>query len=83
VPGDLVAYGPNIYRAKVNTTGNLPTSTTQWDIYVTGTKFNGVYSAATTYYLNDLVLYGPNLFRAKLTIAGVTPQVRDSVVRAE
>ena len=46
---DIVAYGGNLYIAKGDTTGNLPSSTAHWDEFLPGVKNRGTYNNATAY----------------------------------
>lgn len=73
-PGELVAYGANIYQATNTTTNNLPTDTTNWNVFLTGTSFKGIWNNATNYGINELISYGANLYRAKSYVsAGTLP----------
>lgn len=72
---DVVKYGGNVYVYKYATaaTGNLPTSTTYWDLMVPGFKFEGVYNNATAYQPGDVVSYGGVAYLCILTSTGNAP----------
>lgn len=57
---DVVRYGGNLYVYKnaLESTGNLPTSTTYWDLMLEGLDFKGAYDNATAYKIGDLVTEG-------------------------
>jgi hypothetical protein len=71
--GDLVTYGVNSYIATQDTTGNLPTVTTHWDVMSTGISWESAFNAATAYTKNDVVSYGANTFIAKQDSTGNLP----------
>ena len=75
VPNDIVAYGADIYRAIVGSTGVTPTSDpAKWERFVWGMKYAGAFSDATAYKVGEIVTYGANLYRAKQdTTAGDLP----------
>lgn len=57
---DVVRYGGNLYVYKnvLETTGNLPTNSTYWDLMLEGIDFKGAYNNATAYKIGDLVTEG-------------------------
>lgn len=57
---DVVRYGGNLYVYKfaLETTGNLPTNATYWDLMLEGLDFKGAYNNATAYKIGDLVTEG-------------------------
>jgi hypothetical protein len=73
VPGDVVAYGANLYIAIDETTGNIPTNATYWSLFVDSIQSVGTYAGGTTYYIGDIVKYGPNLYICKLQSTGNLP----------
>jgi len=58
-PGDIVAYGGYSYQAITNHTassGTPPsTNTTDWSLFTTGLKFQGDWSALTSYRVGDVI----------------------------
>jgi cytoskeletal protein CcmA (bactofilin family) len=61
---DVVRYGGNLYVYKyvLETTANLPTNATYWDLMLEGIDFKGVYNIATAYKIGDLVTEGAKGF---------------------
>jgi hypothetical protein len=57
---DVVRYGGNLYVYKytLETSANLPTNATYWDLMLEGIDFKGVYNNSTAYKLGDLVTEG-------------------------
>lgn len=57
---DVVRYGGNLYVYKytVETTANLPTNATYWDLMLEGIDFKGAYNNSTAYKIGDLVSEG-------------------------
>lgn len=57
---DVVRYGGNLYVYKnvLETTGNLPTNATYWDLMLEGIDFKGAYNNTTAYKVGDLVTEG-------------------------
>ena len=72
---DVVKYGGNVYVYKYATaaTGQVPTSTTYWDLMVPGFKFEGVYASGTAYQPGDVVSYGGLAYICILTSTGNAP----------
>jgi len=72
---DVVKYGGNVYVYKYVTaaTGQVPTSTTYWDLMVPGFKFEGVYNNSTAYQPGDVVTYGGIGYICILTTTGNLP----------
>ena len=72
---DVVKYGGNVYVYKYVTaaTGQVPTSTTYWDLMVPGFKFEGVYANGTAYQPGDVVTYGGIGYICILTTTGNLP----------
>ena len=61
-----------LYRATTETTGNLPTDTSYWTLYVNGINPKGTWATTTEYLPNDVVVYGGNNYRALVAHAGTT-----------
>jgi hypothetical protein len=61
---DVVSYGGNLYHYKfaTATTGNLPTSTTYWNLILSGLKYIGAWSNATAYKVGELVTQGGKVY---------------------
>ena len=57
---DVVRYGGNLYVYKytLETSANLPTNATYWDLMLEGIDFKGAYNNATAYKIGDLVSEG-------------------------
>lgn len=57
---DVVRYGGNLYVYKytLETSANLPTNATYWDLMLEGIDFKGVYNNSTAYKIGDLVSEG-------------------------
>jgi len=57
---DVVRYGGNLYVYKntLETTANLPTNATYWDLMLEGIDFKGAYNNSTAYKIGDLVSEG-------------------------
>ena len=66
---DVVGYGGGLYRAIADTTGNVPTDTSKWQIFQDGMNARGAWSSESYYYPGDVVSYGGNTFRALLAHA--------------
>lgn len=61
--GDVVQYGPNLFRAKLNTVaGDLPTVAAKWDMVTMGLRVVGAWATTVAYFLNDIVNYGGNSY---------------------
>ena len=57
---DVVRYGGNLYVYKytLETSANLPTNATYWDLMLEGIDFKGAYNNSTAYKIGDLVSEG-------------------------
>ncbi|NBR25545.1 MAG: hypothetical protein EBU08_17560, partial [Micrococcales bacterium] len=57
---DVVRYGGNLYVYKytLETSANLPTNATYWDLMMEGISFKGTYNNSTAYKIGDLVSEG-------------------------
>ena len=57
---DVVRYGGNlyVYKYSLETSANLPTNATYWDLMLEGIDFKGAYNNATAYKIGDLVSEG-------------------------
>ena len=84
VVGDGVSYGNSSYMCKANSSGNIPTNTSFWDLLAlkgtdgtnggagaSGTSFiwKGAYNALTAYVVNDVVSFGGSSY---ICISGTT-----------
>lgn len=72
-PGDIVRYGGYNFVATNETTGNLPTNTSYWEVLSTGFNHEGDYNNGTTYQPGDIVRYGAYTYVAKLDSTGNIP----------
>jgi hypothetical protein len=63
---DVVSYGGNLYHYKfaTSTSGNLPTSTTYWNLILSGLKYIGTWTSGTTYKVGEVVVNGPKSYLA-------------------
>jgi hypothetical protein len=69
---DVVRYGTNLYIAKLDTVGNLPTDATKFDPMSEGMFWENVFDIATEYQKHDVVKYGGNTYIATQdTVANV------------
>ena len=57
---DVVRYGGNlyVYKYSLETSANLPTNATYWDLMLEGIDFKGAYNNSTAYKIGDLVSEG-------------------------
>lgn len=72
---DVVRYGGNlyVYKYSLQASGNLPTSTTYWDLMLEGIDFKGAYNNSTAYKIGDLITYGGKGYICILDSTGNTP----------
>ena len=63
-PGDLVAYGANIYRCTQTAIGVVPTNTAYFELFSSGNDFQGVWNSGTNYKVGQTVRYGGNVYKA-------------------
>jgi len=72
---DVVRYGGNLYVYKytLETSANLPTNATYWDLMMEGISFKGTYNNSTAYKIGDLVTEGGKGFICILDSTGNRP----------
>jgi len=70
---NVVKYGNALYICKVNTTGNLPTNTTYWDISSKQFNWKGMYDNATAYTALDAIYYLGSSYICKQNSTGNIP----------
>lgn len=64
LPGQLAAFGPTVYRAKVEAVGLLPpTNPAAWEVFVPGLKNRGNHATATLYYPDEIAGFGGSLYQ--------------------
>jgi len=83
VPNDAVSYNGSSFVCIADTTGNLPTNGTYWDLLVeagtngsngiNGVVWQGVYSGSQTYHVNDAVSYQGSSYICIATTTGNLP----------
>jgi hypothetical protein len=80
IKDDVVNYDGSAYICILNSTGNLPTNTTYWNLLISkgdagvGLVYRGEYSASTAYVLNDLVTRYGSTYYCKQGNTGVLPE---------
>jgi hypothetical protein len=60
--GDLVRYGGNQYLNIADSTTQLPTNTTYWELFSEGFDWSGNWTNATAYKLNQVVKFGASTY---------------------
>lgn len=72
---DVVKYGGNVYvyTYTLADTGILPTDDSHWALMIQGIRFQGAYSASTTYRIGDGVAYGGTVYLALRDNTGIAP----------
>jgi hypothetical protein len=77
---DVVNYNGSAYICIQNSTGNLPTNNTYWNLLISkgdagvGLVYRGEYSASTAYVINDLVSRYGSTYYCKQNNTGVLPE---------
>ena len=77
-PGEVVNYGAFTFVNKLESTGVLPSTTTNWDLVSKGTQYLGTYDSANNYVQGDVVRFGGNTYYAKTETVSVAPTVANS-----
>lgn len=70
---NIVKYGNALYICKVNSTGNLPTNTTYWDISSKQFNWRGIYDNTTPYTALDAIYYLGSSYICKQNSTGNIP----------
>lgn len=73
--GSVVRYGSNLYMYSnlVQSTGNIPTVTDYWTLFVSGWNFRNEWDAATAYKVGDSVSYGATVYVANVDNTNTNP----------
>ena len=73
--GSVVRYGSNLYMYSnlVQSTGNIPTDTGYWTLFVGGWNFRSEWDAATAYKVGDSVSYGATVYVANVDNTNTNP----------
>jgi hypothetical protein len=73
--GSVVRYGSNLYMYSnlVQSTGNIPTDTDYWTLFVGGWNFRSEWDAATAYKVGDSVSYGATVYVANVDNTNINP----------
>ncbi len=75
-PGDFVTYGGNQYVANVNVYGEVPASSSKWDLVTSGFNLRGDWGADSTnqeYRIGDVVRLGGYTYVATANSTGQRP----------
>ena len=72
---DVVRYGGNlyVYKYSLETSANLPTNATYWDLMLEGFDFKGNFSTSTAYKIGDVISYGGKAYIAIADSTNQTP----------
>ena len=70
---ELVSYNNTLYRCIADSTGNVPTDTSYWELFIVGYNFTGDYNNATEYQVNDIVKHGGQLYICTAISTGNLP----------
>jgi len=73
--GSVVRYGSNLYMYSnlVQSTGNIPTDTEYWTLFVGGWNFRSEWDAAAAYKVGDSVSYGATVYVANVDNTNTNP----------
>lgn len=80
--GDLVRYGGNQYLNIADSTTQLPTNATYWELFSEGFSWEGNWTNGTAYKLNELVKQGTSTYiciLAHTAVTGTNSPVDDTV----
>ena len=78
---DVVKYGPTLYMCTTyhTSTASFETDNGNWQVWLPGSGYEGVWNIATIYKRGDIVLYGGYTYTALTNNTGQTPSVNGIV----
>ena len=78
---DIVKYGPTLYMCTTyhSSTASFETDNSNWQVWMPGSGYEGVWNTATVYSKGDIVLYGGYTYTALTNNTGQIPSVNGIV----